>query len=570
MKLKFRMTIGKKLSAGCFIIVLLIIVMGAVVNAKMITIGEHAKAIQTVSLPSVQLLGEMKADLIDIERLALRYIKESDTAEKAELETRMNETIEHLMAVQSEYESLIEGDEQQASFNSLLEQEQVMGALTAELTQAGNNNDSAAVERVMGELEEPFEATQQLIHQLLEAAGAESAAALDDTMMLYDLSLKDTQWLTIAAIAAGVIISVIMTRMIARPIVRLSSAAKRIAGGDLTVDVVQVKGNDELRDLAAAFQDMAANLRSLIRTVDSKASQVAGSAQELSVSSEYIRSATEHIAGTVERVAEGSERQSRSIEESSAAVREMAAGMRHIAANAEGATTLAVQASSLAADGRHTIVATVKQMSAISDTVGGLAASIQGLSERSENIEHIVAVITEIASQTNLLALNAAIEAARVGEHGQGFAVVAHEVRKLAERSAESAKQISELAGTIRSETKQVVQWMEAGSEEVTAGIQSVHQAGYAFEQIQQAVDEVKDGIQEVTAATEQMSASTDQVAQSFEVISTIAETTFKETEQVTSSVQEQLSSMEQITSFTADLAEMSAELQGEIGRFRA
>lgn len=569
MRQKLRMTIGKKLGIGFMTIVLLIIVMGAVGNAKMIAIGEHAEDIQSVSLPSVQMLGEIKANLIEIERLALRYIKESDAAEKAEMETRMNETVSSLQAIQAEYDSLIEDEVQQASLDRLVELEQQLGQLTAELTQASNNNENAAVVSIMEELEEPFEASQQLIRQMLEDTNSASTAALDDMILMYELGLKDTQVLTILAIAAGIIISIIMTRMIARPILRLSSAAKRIAGGDLTVEVIQVKGKDELRDLAVAFDDMATNLRSLIQAVEAKATQVAASAQELSVSSEHIRSATGHIAETVEKVAEGSEQQSHSIAESGEAFREMAIGMRHIATNAEGATALAMQASSLATEGHHTVEATVKQMGAISDTVNGLATSIQGLSERSEDIEQIVAVITEIASQTNLLALNAAIEAARVGEHGQGFAVVAHEVRKLAEQSADSAKQISELIASIRNETNQVVQWMEAGSEEVSAGIQSVHQAGHAFEQIQKAVHEVKDGIQEVTAATEQMSASTEQVARSFEVISDIAGTTFKGTEQVASSVQEQMSSMEEIASFTAGMAEMSAELQGEIGRFR-
>ncbi|WP_166241057.1 methyl-accepting chemotaxis protein [Paenibacillus turpanensis] len=567
-----KLTIGKKLGLGFFSMLLLLLIMGGVVNTKMVTMGDHAKKVQTSYLPSIELLGEMKASIIDVERLLLRYLLEPSSNEqaKAALSAQMNAEISELQTVQQEYETLLtSNDEMQKQLALLVEQEDQLGTLTTALLEAGQRKDSAAIESLTTQLKEPFDQALAIIEQMIERNSASSSAALTDSITLFETGLRDVNLLSITAILLGIIIAVVMTRMISRPIIQLSEAAQRIASGDLTAEPLQLKRKDEIRDLAESFEEMASNLRTLIRAAGTKAEQVAASAEELTASSEQIRCATEQIAVTMEQLADGSEEQVRSVQQSQAAFQEMAEGMQHIAANAEDATTLAHQASSLASEGTQTVEATIRQMNVIHETISRLSSSITGLDHRSQDIGQIVEVITGIARQTNLLALNAAIEAARVGESGKGFAVVAQEVRKLAEQSASSAEQIGELISTIQAETKQAVHWMDAGSEEVVAGIEAVHLAGKAFQDIQQAVLEVKEEIQEVTAAAEQMTASTELVAHSLDSISAIADRGLAGSAKVASSVQEQLSSMEEIASFTAGMADMSLELQGEIQRFK-
>lgn len=177
--------------------------------------------------------------------------------------------------------------------------------------------------------------------------------------------------------------------------------------------------------------------------------------------------------------------------------------------------------------------------------------------------------ITGIAEQTNLLALNAAIEAARAGEHGRGFAVVADEVRKLSEQSAESSKEISQLVSMIQSETIKVVQFMEEMTREVDAGIGYVNNAGESFAQIEGSINEVTAQIQGVSSAVNQLAVGAKQVEQSMQFISGVSEETASGVQEVSASTEEQTATMEEISSSAAMLSKMAEELQTMINRFK-
>jgi methyl-accepting chemotaxis protein len=208
-------------------------------------------------------------------------------------------------------------------------------------------------------------------------------------------------------------------------------------------------------------------------------------------------------------------------------------------------------------------------MSSISNTVNDLAKVIKGLGDRSQEIGQIVEVITGIAQQTNLLALNAAIEAARAGEHGRGFAVVADEVRKLAEQSAESAQQITNLIGTIQADTSTAVNVMDSTIQEVSSGIGVVNTAGEAFNRIENLINTVAKQIQEVSAASQQMSVGAMQVVKAIDEISDVSEKTAAGTQNVSAAAQEQLASMEEISASSSSLSKMATELQTLVSRFK-
>ncbi|BCJ86548.1 hypothetical protein skT53_15330 [Effusibacillus dendaii] len=220
-------------------------------------------------------------------------------------------------------------------------------------------------------------------------------------------------------------------------------------------------------------------------------------------------------------------------------------------------------------EGNQAIRTAISQMNSIQNTVSGLAKVITGLGERSQEIGQIVEAITSIASQTNLLALNAAIEAARAGEHGRGFAVVADEVRKLAEQSSISAQQISELIATIQEETNKAVESMERGTKEVSEGITAVNLAGESFEQIGHSITDVSSQMQEVSAASKQMSTNSQQVIKSIDTISEITESTAAGAQNVSAASEEQLATMEEITASANALAQMAEELQKIVMKFK-
>ncbi|MGD8190695.1 methyl-accepting chemotaxis protein [Brevibacillus ginsengisoli] len=374
--------------------------------------------------------------------------------------------------------------------------------------------------------------------------------------------------LIIFLIVSGVIFYLVVSKMI-KPIVDLANTSQRIAQGDLTVDELKVRTQDEIGLLSASFNQMVSNLRNVIHHVSKSTEQVSASAEELTASAEQTSKASAQIATTIQEVAAGADIQVQSIEASSQAMGNLATGVKQIAATAQGVSQAANQTSEKAELGNDAIQTAVQQMNSINLTVNELAKVIKGLGERSLEIGQITEVITSISAQTNLLALNAAIEAARAGEHGRGFAVVADEVRKLAEQSVGSAQQISQLIAHIQDETSKAVESMGMATREVMEGIGVVNTAGESFEQIQGSVIEVARQIQEVSAASEQMLASTTQVHQAIDSVTEVALQAASGTQNVSAAAQEQFASMEEISTSANSLSKMAEDLQTVIGTFK-
>lgn len=382
-------------------------------------------------------------------------------------------------------------------------------------------------------------------------------------------SVKGSFILGLFPMAVACFITIWLIRRRTKPIPALIEYAKKIADGDLSVGNITIKNKDEIGDLADTLNVMAKNLRELIYHVRSSAEQVAASSVELTSSAEQTNYATKQIVHTMQLMTTSVDKQVMSVDETSQTVQEMSVGVQQIAQNAQGVSTTSIKASEKAVEGSLAIKTAVHQMDFINQTVSGLAEMVTGLGKRSEEIGHIIEVITGIARQTNLLALNAAIEAARAGEHGRGFAVVADEVRKLAEQSAGASQQISQLIAAIQQETHNAVRSMELATNEVVAGIGAVNTAGQSFEQIQQSVNEVTLQIQGVSSAAQQMAAGAETMVQAMNFITEVAEETASGSQEISASTEEQWASMEEISHSATSLSHMAEELQMQIGKFK-
>ncbi|GEB31215.1 methyl-accepting chemotaxis protein [Brevibacillus sp. FSL K6-0770] len=372
-----------------------------------------------------------------------------------------------------------------------------------------------------------------------------------------------------AVVAAVIAIAYAISRQITRPIVEVAAVANRISEGELTVSALQIRSQDEVGQLSQSVNAMVHNLRTIIQQVNDTATDLASSAEELSVNAEHTSKATEQIAITIQEVAYGAEKQVRSVEDSVNAMQVVSQGAEKVATNAQHADESALSASRIAVEGNQALQVVISQMQSIENTVSNIADIVKRLGNSSQEIGQIVQVITAIAEQTNLLALNAAIEAARAGEQGRGFAVVADEVRKLAEQSAQSAQQIKELITAIQVESNQAVLSMEQGTNEVAIGLTVVNNAGKSFEQIQDAVAQVASQIQEVKTYSEQMSAGTQKVVELVSGIEEVAENSADGTQSVSAATEEQLAAMEEVNSSAASLARIAEELQSHVSRFK-
>ena len=288
-----------------------------------------------------------------------------------------------------------------------------------------------------------------------------------------------------------------------------SRGARRLAEGDLTVRF-PAHGVDELHAAGGDFDAMAESFRKLLGTVKTDVDQLQAAAEQLATSSQQISRSTAT--------------QSDSASSMAASVEQMTVGVDHITKNAQDAQEYSSQSDRVAAEGARLVDEVVAEIRGIADTVNQSAAAVEALGKQSDHISVIVGTIKEIADQTNLLALNAAIEAARAGEAGRGFAVVADEVRKLAERTTKSTQEIAEMIGAIQSGTANAVTSMKQGVERVATGVEGAQRAGSTIGQVQEHSRQVLDAISEITVALrEQASASTD-IAQNVERIAQMAE----------------------------------------------
>lgn len=384
------------------------------------------------------------------------------------------------------------------------------------------------------------------------------------------MASAQTTLLVITLIAAiiGIVTALFISRMISNPVNEMLEVANKVASGDLTVQIDNESEN-ELGQLSQAIRTMVSNLHNLISEVQLGSSKVACTSQEISSSSEEITAGANQISETVSDISKGALSQSSRAEEVSRAMNDMTASIQQIAGSAQTAAASATESNQLIQEVGKKSEGLLVQMDEIQQAVGDSAKVIRDLDGKSKQIGEIVNLITSIADQTNLLALNAAIEAARAGEQGRGFAVVADEVRKLAEDSGNAAKEIAQLIRDIQTGTGEAVYSMETGTEKVSVGAKALHETVSVVQSIVESGERVARMAQEIAAAAEEQSATIEEITSSVEEVSAIAEQSAAGTEQASASVQEQTASMEELATSSQELADLAGSLMEAASKFR-
>ncbi len=331
-----------------------------------------------------------------------------------------------------------------------------------------------------------------------------------------------------------------------KPLLRIKEAVVGLAKGDLTS-----RAGVKVRFLGRELEDEVSELAG---SVDDMADQMSGVIGRITDSSSLLASASEQLSASSTQIAEGADRQSSQTVQVATSMEEMNATVIEVAKNSQQASNSAKEAQQIATRGGDVVTQAITAMQEVADSTSVTADTIKNLGRSSEEIGTIVSVINDIADQTNLLALNAAIEAARAGEQGRGFAVVADEVRRLAERTTKATKEISDMIKSIQSETGKAVNAMDEGTARVENGVKLAHEAGSALKQIVTGVENVTDMINHIATSAEQQSATTDEITQNMDSIAEVAKSN--------------VTTIGEVANASNEMARLAGELKELVARF--
>ncbi|WP_430108704.1 methyl-accepting chemotaxis protein [Paenibacillus sp. B1-33] len=430
------------------------------------------------------------------------------------------------------------------------------------------NKNEEAYDFYNGNVREVRVKVQHILTELAKLNEDLAAKQAEEVGQLTDASTLTNVIIGIVSFLLCLFVGYITVNMIVKPLRQMQRLMEQAEQGDLTVRGTY-ESKDEIGVLMKDFNKMMEGLSSIMSTVHERSELLLHNSRLVSDNANETAQATEHIAASMEQIATGSQLQQTASEENAIALEEFARGIQSIVENTASVAELASHSALQAEQGNATIVDAMEQMKSINQSVHTTESAVEQLLDHSLQIEKIIDVITNIAGQTNLLALNASIEAARAGESGRGFSVVAGEVRKLAEQSSESAKQIAELISVMQNSTQETVNAMGYVRQEVASGMKVVAQAGQMFEHIMALVQQVTGQVQETSAATEEMSAGTEEITASVDEMAKVATDVSSAVQSVVAASEEQLASVETISASIEQLKQMAEELQMMVNRFR-
>ncbi|MGY3186825.1 methyl-accepting chemotaxis protein [Lysinibacillus sp. TE18511] len=523
------------------------------------------------SLLPIQYIGQLRTDIRAMDSFILELmIITTEVTRIADLQTNISKRSESIKDSIVKFEATYNGNEEERKLLESLKPniDGYFNAMTDVIDLASQNQNTEAYSMYITTLADFRENMANDARDLMTLC-SEHANELNNineqnkfTTLLISISLS------IIAIIFFITLATWISRLIVNPVKELQANILQAGDGDLTVQGTY-SSKDEIGQLTQSFNSMINNIRNTVTKVAETANHVAAASEELNANAAETTKATEMVANTMETIAHGSVEQLNNVSNTFNTVNELSTGVQQVAGNAQAVSGLSGDSLSLVTNGIDAANQMNQQMIDITDRVKGLSEVVDLLGKRSNEIGQIIDSITAIAEQTNLLALNAAIEAARAGEHGKGFAVVADEVKKLAEQSAVSSNQIEVLISETQKDTQKAVESMKLVTAGVNEGIKTTENTRTTFASIQGAIQSVTLQVEEVSAAVEQMAAGTEEIVGSMNSIHSVTKSTTAGTESISATTEEQMASMEEISSSAYALANLAEELRDLAAHFR-
>ena len=484
------LNIAPRASLGFAFIALLVVVLGGFAANRMSLIRQASVDMNSNQLPSVTYLGQVTENVLRMRILSFRVLVNRDPAALKEAETRIGVLVDKAKTAQAGYAALPAGPEEAAlykTFVTTLDNYLKAQADMLSLSRDGKIDEMRTL--INTRIKDGTDQMGEQLNKLIALNGAAAKQANDVAGQSYTSAITGIVVVSVAAALLTVLLAWLLTRSIVTPLRKAVQVAETIAGGNLS-SVIEDDGKDEPARLLGALSTMQTNLRQTIRHIAGSATQLASAAEELSA--------------VTEEASRGLQQQNDEIDQAATAVNEMTAAVEEVARNAVSTSEASHQSNQAAREGRDRVVQTVDAIQTMTHDVQSTAAMIEGLATQGRDIGKVLDVIRAIAEQTNLLALNAAIEAARAGEAGRGFAVVADEVRALAHRTAQSTQEIEKMVAGIQNGTGEAVQSMQQSNQRTQDTLEMARAASVALEQITQSISLINERNLVIASASEE------------------------------------------------------------------
>lgn len=516
-----------KLISVFLVLALLQVGTGVIALSQMDKLNDGMSSMYNHNLKPIQQLGDAR-DLVQQLRLASRDLYLSKTEQETEKLIsdikKIRKDVEEHIAAYSKNQLSKEQEVKITRFKNIWESHN--NSYDRALQLAIDGKDTEYLLSLNGGLLNIQNGMISELNALVELDAAAAAKAQQQAKKVYSNTLKITVGIIAVIFLLSVIFGIFIAKIISRPLGQVAALVEKVADGDLS-ETVNIRTKDEVGILAHSVNRMVENLRATIQNILSASENLSASAEQVSASTEEIASASTNQANAAQTINE--------------LFKELADAINSIALNTEQAAELSNKTVKIAEEGEQVVHSSVEGASLVS-------TQMSRLEEDSKKIGEIIEVINDIADQTNLLALNAAIEAARAGEQGRGFAVVADEVRKLAERSSEATNEISNIIKSMQEATILSVKSVEEG-------VSTTQKSGEAFENIIRMINDTGNKVTEIASASE------EQAAQTSEVLSYI--------ESISATTEEAAASSEETASTANALTELAEELNASVAAFR-
>nr|WP_047301250.1 methyl-accepting chemotaxis protein [Pseudomonas fluorescens] len=484
------LNIAPRAFLGFALIGCLMLFLGIFALNQMSKIRAATERITQDTIPSIKSVDDFTQLSLRLRVQAYRLLLNRDPEEQQKTLDSIRERNQKIDETRARYQQLISSPEERAAYDQYMELLTHHRQLEGQLIELSHNNQLESMQQLLNtELLTSAEKINGLLNQLVEINTQYSSAADQDAAEQYTTAFNLVVTLLVLASALTLLFAWRLIRSITLPIANALHAAETIAEGDLTQPIT-VDGRDEAGRLLQAMLTMQEKLRDTLQRISASAGQLASAAEELnSVTDESARGLTQ---------------QNNEIEQAATAVNEMTSAVEEVARNAVSTSEASQNATQSAGDGRDMVQETVAAIERMTGDVQSTASLIGDLANESRDIGKVLDVIRGLADQTNLLALNAAIEAARAGEAGRGFAVVADEVRALAHRTQQSTSEIERMIGSIQSGTEHAVDSMRNSTERAESTLTIARNAGQSLDTINSAINEINERNLVIASAAEE------------------------------------------------------------------